>query len=115
VVDDEETVRETVEMMLSMLGYDVATAANGQEAIEYYREHGDDTALVILDMTMPQMNGSECFRALRELDPEVKVLLSTGHAIEGAAQELLNTGMVGLVQKPYIAPQLAEAVAKALM
>jgi len=115
VVDDEDTVRETVEMMLTMLGYDVATAANGKEAIAYYEKSGAETALVILDMTMPQMNGSECFHRLREIDPEVKVLLSTGHAIEGAAQELLNTGMVGLVQKPYIAPQLAEAVAKALM
>ncbi|GAG43301.1 unnamed protein product, partial [marine sediment metagenome] len=63
---------------------------------------------------MPVMDGRECFRRLKEMDPEVKALLSTGHALNGAAQELLDSGMVGFVQKPYIMASLSEAVAKAL-
>jgi CheY-like chemotaxis protein len=114
VVDDEDTVRETVQMMLSMLGYEVDTAADGLEAIEQFKKHAGQTRLVILDMTMPKMNGSECFRELRKIDPNVRVLLSTGHAIEGAAQDLLESGIAGLVQKPYIAQQLAQAIAEAL-
>jgi two-component system cell cycle sensor histidine kinase/response regulator CckA len=114
VVDDEETVRETVQMMLGMLGYEVDTASNGREAVDYYKEHGAEVRLVILDVTMPKMNGGECYRQLKAIDPKVRVLLSTGHAVQGTAHDLLQAGMVGLVQKPYIAPQLAEAVADAL-
>ncbi len=114
VVDDEEVVREVVERMLGCLGYEVACVHNGREAADHYGKHGPDIDLVILDMTMPVMDGGECFRALKGLDPEVKALLSTGHALNGTAQRLLDEGMLGFVQKPYVLAQLSEAVARAL-
>ena len=72
------------------------------------------TDLVLLDMTMPVMDGRECFRRLKEMAAEAKALLSTGHALGGAAQELLDEGMVGFVQKPYVVAGFPEAAAKAL-
>ncbi len=114
VVDDEETVCEIAREMLASLGYEVEVVSDGRQAVDYYRKHGGEVDLVLLDITMPVMDGRECFRALKEMDPEVKALLSTGHALNGAAQELLDSGMVGFVQKPYIIASLSEAVAKAL-
>ena len=113
-VDDEESVCSIAKEVLASLGYEVEVARNGREAVEHYRKHGGEIDLVVLDMTMPVMNGRDCFRALKELDPGVKVLLTTGHALDGAAQELLDEGMVGFVQKPYMVAGLSEAIAKAM-
>ena len=114
VVDDEETVCEVVHAMLENVGYVVDTVNNGHDAVEYYREHGRDIDLVIIDWAMPGMDGQECFSALREIDPDIKALLATGHAFNGAAQKLLDDGMVGFAQKPFVTSQLAKAVARAL-
>ena len=114
VVDDEETVCQVVQSMLETAGYFVTTVTSGTEAVELYRREGQSFDLVILDWAMPGMDGQTCFRALRELDPQVRALLSTGHAFNGAAQEMLDEGMVGFVQKPFITRDLAKAVARAL-
>ena len=114
VVDDEPTVRDVLEHMLASLGYTAACVRNGQEAVDYYREHGGDIDLVLLDLTMPVMNGWYCFRALKELDPGVKVLLATGHDLDGVGQGMLEEGVAGFLEKPYIVAGLSESVAKAL-
>ncbi|RMF90849.1 MAG: response regulator, partial [Nitrospinota bacterium] len=114
VVDDEAMVREVVGEMLQQLGYEVITVADGQEAIDYYREWGHTIDLVILDLVMPHLGGKECWQALRTLDPQVKVLLSTGYDCNTAVQDLLEKGVCGFVQKPYRLQQLAEVVEKAL-
>jgi CheY-like chemotaxis protein len=113
-VDDEEVVRETTAKMLASLGYAVTCARNGLEAVDYYREHMEEIDLVLLDITMPVMDGGDCFRALKKLDPDVKAVLTSGHALDGVAQELLDAGMLGFVQKPYRAAQLSEAMTRAL-
>ena len=114
VVDDEEVVREVAAQYLLVLGYDVLTARDGVEAVELYRRHGGAIDLVLIDMMMPRMDGRDCFRALKAMNPEVRAILSTGFGMNSAAQEVLDEGVAGFVQKPYGIQQLAEAVARVL-
>jgi len=114
VVDDEEVVRRVASDMLSDLGYRVTVAPDGEEALQIYRERGDDVDLVIVDMVMPKMDGGACFRALREIDPDVRAVLSTGYGRDERTQSILDEGMLGSVPKPYLLRELSEAVADAL-
>ena len=114
LVDDEEMLRNVVSRMLAKLKYQVVTATNGKEAVDYYAKSGDDVDLVILDMMMPVMGGKDCFRAMKKMDPDVKVLLSTGSAFEGQSQELMQEGVLGFVQKPYRMTELAEKIKEIL-
>ena len=113
-VDDEDVVRAATAKMLASLGYAVVCVGNGEEAVDYFREHVEDVDLVILDITMPGMDGGDCFRALRKIAPGVQAVLTSGHALDGTAQGLLDEGMLGFVQKPYLTAQLSEAVSRAL-
>ena len=101
VVDDESIVLKVASKMLDRLGYGVLVANGGQEAVKRYREGGDAIDLVIIDMIMPGMDGRECFRSLKEIDPDVKAILSSGYGRDGRAQEIIDEGMLGFVQKPY--------------
>jgi len=114
VVDDEEVVRDVAAGFLTHAGYEVITACNGQDALDVYRREGHRIDLIILDMVMPKMGGRECFRALKELNSSVRVVLSTGHGFTVVAQEMLEEGMVGFVPKPYGLGELTEAVSKAM-
>ncbi|MBT3379232.1 MAG: response regulator [Lentisphaerae bacterium] len=114
LVDDEEMLRNVVSRMLAKLKYQVVTASNGKEAVDYYAKSGDDVDLVILDMMMPVMDGRDCFRGLKEMDPDVKVLLSTGSAFEGQSQALMGEGVLGFVQKPYRMNELADKIKEIL-
>lgn len=114
VVDDEEVVRELVTDMLETLGYEVITAVDGQEAIEQYREKKNEIDLILLDMIMPRLGGKDCFMELKRMNPEVRAVLSTGYSRDGAAQEILDQGMMGFIQKPYRINQLSEVVSEAM-
>lgn len=114
VVDDEEVVRKLTREMLHREGYDVVTVAGAREATTWYRAHSREVDLVIIDMVMPGIDGLECFKALREIDPNVRAILSTGYGLDGHAQDALDAGMVGYVQKPYHTQDLITAVADAL-
>jgi PAS domain S-box-containing protein len=114
VVDDEDLVRDAVSRMLAELGYDVLSAADGTEAVDLYRKLGADIGLVIIDMVMPEMDGRQCFRALRALNPALQAILSTGGPGDGSLQDILDEGGIEFVQKPYAVLQLAEAVKRAL-
>lgn len=114
MVDDEEIVREAARVILSELGYEVLTVSDGREAVDLFRQHSGRFDLVIVDLSMPVMGGAECYRALRQIDPRVRVLLSTGHALEDEARRLLHEGAVGFVQKPYTMHQLAIRVREVL-
>ncbi len=114
VVDDEAVVREVSEEMLTSMGHEVVCVQDGQEAVGYFGKNMGCIDLVLLDLTMPVMNGWDCFRRLKELDPAVKVLLATGHDFDGVAQGMLEEGAAGFIQKPYIVASLSEAVANAL-
>jgi len=101
VVDDEESIRALAQDMLEDNGYRVLLAENGEEAISLYGGHNGDISLVILDMVMPKMDGRETFLRLKDLDPGVKALLSTGYSLNGRAEEILKSGALGFIQKPY--------------
>jgi len=114
IVDDEPLVLKVGARMLSVLGYEVICAPGGPEAIDTYRETDKDIDLVVLDMIMPDIDGQECFRALKKINPDVKAVLCTGFGRDGKAQELLNEGIQGFVQKPYELGRLSVAVAEVL-
>jgi two-component system cell cycle sensor histidine kinase/response regulator CckA len=101
IVDDELSIRSLARDMLESSGYSVLLADNGEKAIEVYKRHNGNIKLVILDMVMPKMGGRETFLKLKELNPKVKALLSTGYSQSGKAQEILDSGVMGFVQKPY--------------
>jgi two-component system cell cycle sensor histidine kinase/response regulator CckA len=114
VVDDEEVVRKLAGEMLRRAGYEVIAVSSQEEAVEWYRTHPHLADLVIIDMVMPGRDGQDCFNALKAIDPEVRAILSTGYGLDGHAQDALDAGMVGYVQKPYHTQDLVTAVADAL-
>lgn len=101
LVDDEERILTVGREICKALGYKVITANSGKEALKIYAEKKDEINLVILDMIMPEMNGLETFLALKKQNPDIKVLLSTGYAIDEKAQEMLRQGCKGYILKPY--------------
>jgi two-component system cell cycle sensor histidine kinase/response regulator CckA len=114
LVDDEEMVRALGQAVLEPCGYTVLMAEDGVQALEVYQAYQGEIPLVVLDVIMPQMNGQECLRRLRELDPRVKVLISTGYTARGLAQELVAEGALGVVEKPFQVRDFAIAVRVAL-
>lgn len=101
LVDDQDVVSEVGAEMLETLGYDVLVARNGQEAVQIYAEKRDSISLVILDMIMPGMSGSETFDRLKQIDPDVCVILSSGYSINGQASAIISKGCSGFIQKPF--------------
>lgn len=100
LVDDEDVVLEMGVDVLEELGYRVMTANSGKSAIDIY-QCGEKFDLVVLDMIMPGMDGHETFKRLQEIDPAVKVLISTGHTIDSHAEEMLESGCKGFILKPF--------------
>ncbi|MFH1026565.1 MAG: transporter substrate-binding domain-containing protein [Pseudomonadota bacterium] len=100
LVDDEETVRGIGGEMLRELGFQVLTASDGRDALEIFRGR-DDISFVILDLTMPHMDGEQCFRELRRLKPEVKVIMTSGYNEYEVTQKFIGKGLAGFIQKPY--------------
>ncbi len=114
LVDDEVTVRGVVRAMIEHLGFSVLTAADGLDALELYRERGGEIAVVLLDMTMPQMGGAETFRGLRRLDPGVRVILSSGYAEQDVVSRFASQGLNGFIQKPYTLDNLQTTLSRVL-
>ncbi|MDA8431720.1 MAG: response regulator, partial [Nitrospiraceae bacterium] len=116
VIDDESDVRELCRDMLEPLGYTVLAAGSGSAGINIYREMKGAISLVILDMIMPKMGGSEVFQSLRAIDPGVRVILCSGYSQNGFAgiDALLKRGAVGFVQKPFSRQSIAVAIKKAI-
>ena len=114
LVDDEEMVIDVGEQMLKALGYKIMIAGSGKEAIDVYRENQDKIHMVILDMIMPDIGGGDTFDTLKEINPDVKVLLSSGYSINGQAQEILNRGCNGFVQKPFSIADISKKIREIL-
>ena len=87
--------------MIEMMGFQVLEAADGHEAIEVFRENLDTIRVVVLDMTMPHMDGEECFHALHELKSDVPVILSSGYSEQEITERVAGLGVRGFIQKPY--------------
>ncbi|MCF8128156.1 MAG: PAS domain S-box protein [Deltaproteobacteria bacterium] len=107
-VDDEEMIAEVVEDWLQRLGYTALIAQNGREAVRMYEENKDRIDIVVLDMIMPDMSGGETFMWLKGINPDVKVLLSSGYSIDGKATEIMNQGCKGFIQKPFKMKELSK-------
>jgi len=110
LVDDEEVVAQGCRQVIEALGCEVFVALGGKEAIKIYRERQDKIDLVVLDMIMPNMSGSETYNRLKEIDPEIRVLLSSGYSIRGQATDILNRGCNGFIQKPFNMEQLLRKI-----
>lgn len=114
LVDDEEMVLDIGVKMLQHLGYKVLEARAGKEAVETYKTNGDKLDLVILDMVMPEMGGGEVYDRMKEINSNVKVLLSSGYSVDGQAKEILDRGCDGFIQKPFNMRELSGKLSKLL-
>ncbi len=110
VVDDHETIWDFLIEALQMLGYSVLLAENGLDAVTIYEENPGMVDLVLLDMIMPKAGGHETFLKLKAIDPNVKVLLSSGFVNEKAVEDLLAQGACGFLPKPHRLPVVAKAI-----
>ncbi len=110
VVDDENIMRITAKAILEQLGYSVLLAADGEEAIEIFRQHAATIDLVILDMIMPKLNGRDCFFKLHQLAPEKPIIISSGFSRPEELSELNKSGLSGFIRKPFRAVNLAEII-----
>ncbi|MBT3289625.1 MAG: response regulator [Victivallales bacterium] len=110
LVDDEDMIWDVIIDMLQELGYAVLLAGNGLEAVEIYGENPGSVDLVLLDMVMPELDGHQAFLRLREIDPGVRVLLSSGYVSEEDVAGVLQGGAAGFLRKPYRMTDLARKV-----
>ncbi|MCK4389087.1 MAG: response regulator [Desulfobacterales bacterium] len=109
-VDDEDMIIDVSQEVLKTLGYKVLLARGGREAVEIYEKNKDKIDIVILDMVMPNMGGGQVYDRLKEINPNIKVLLSSGYSIDGQASEILERGCNGFIQKPFNVKQLSESI-----
>jgi CheY-like chemotaxis protein len=112
IIDDEDPVREAVVDILSMAGMRVLTAVNGQEGIATYKQHMPNIQLVLLDLSMPGLSGAETFRELIKIDPQVKVVLSSGYSKDSLQDQF--EGIVGFMPKPFDMDTLLTQVRESL-
>jgi CheY-like chemotaxis protein len=112
VVDDEEVVRELAREVLRDAGFTVYTANNGQQALDVFREHAGEIQVVLLDLTMPQMDGVEAFTDMRRIRDDVRVILSSGYNEQDATERFAGKGLTGFIHKPYAAQDLIQVVCK---
>ena len=110
LIDDEEMIIDIGEELLMELGYKVLIAKSGPEALVVYADNAESIDLVIMDMIMPGMGGGEAYDRLKKINPEVKVLLSSGYSINGQASRILKRGCDGFIQKPFHMKQLSEKI-----
>jgi DNA-binding NtrC family response regulator len=108
IVDDEKDVAEAAQAILEYLGYHATVMLNGKEAVTFFQTSKGSIDVVLLDMVMADMSGSECFSQLRAIRPDVKVILCSGYDRNHAVQDLLNQGVTGFIQKPYDLEELAD-------
>jgi two-component system cell cycle sensor histidine kinase/response regulator CckA len=110
MVDDEEIVRKVAKAALEIRGYRVILASDGKEAVDVFREMSASISLVILDLTMPVMGGEEALRHIRDIRPDVTVMLSSGYTETDAMRRFSAGGLAGFIQKPYTSARLREKV-----
>ena len=114
LVDDEQVIADVTSKLIANLGYNVIVARSGMEAINIYKEKRSRIDLIILDIVMPGMSGRETFEALSKINPEIKVILSSGYTLDENAQKLLKQGCCAFIQKPFTIHELSTKVWDAL-
>jgi two-component system cell cycle sensor histidine kinase/response regulator CckA len=114
LIDDEEMILDVGKALLEKLGYRVLAADGGRQGLEIYRRNSAEIELVILDMIMPEMNGAETYERLKEMDPRVKVLFSSGYTMSSVAKDILKQGSHSFIQKPFDLKKLSHTVRQSL-
>ena len=114
LVDDEEVILEVGQDLLEAMGYRVLIARDGKDAVKVYKKDWDEIDVVVMDMVMPNMGGGEAYDRIKEINPNVKVLLSSGFSIDGEAGEILERGCNGFIQKPFNMKKLAGKIVEIL-
>jgi signal transduction histidine kinase len=101
LAEDEEVIREMAQIGLESKGYRVLSAPDGAAALSTYRDHQKEIDLVVADMVMPRMSGPELFSRIKEINPDVRVVVSSGYSHDQEGQRMLRHGCLGYLQKPY--------------
>ena len=114
LVDDEALVRDVAASMLRLHGFKVIECKDGIEALSAFRERSEEIACVLLDLTMPNMDGEEAFRELRRIKPDVRVIMTSGYNEQEITQRFVGRGLAGFIQKPYLASTLIAKIKEAL-
>jgi len=110
VIDDEEPVREAVKDILELVEINVLQAEDGQTGIDMYQQHGAKIELILLDLSMPGMSGEEAFHLLRQINPDIRILLSSGFNETEVTARLAGQNITGFIQKPYTLDTLIDKV-----
>lgn len=114
VIDDEEILRITTKDMLEEVGYSVMLAADGEQGVKIFKEHQSTIDLILLDMMMPVMTGRECFPLLKEIDPDIPVIMVSGFSKEADLKEIQAEGLIYFMEKPYDMVTLCNTINDAL-
>jgi CheY-like chemotaxis protein len=114
VVDDEETLRTLGRKMVERSGFTALTACDGREAVEVFRQNADQVICVLLDLTMPHMDGVEAFHELRKIRSDIRVILSSGYDEQEVARRFAGEGMAGFIEKPYTRAALITVLRRVL-
>jgi two-component system cell cycle sensor histidine kinase/response regulator CckA len=114
VIDDDQGVREAASRLLEFFGFRVLQAVDGRHGAEVFREHAAEVVLILLDMTMPEMNGEETFREVRRVRSDVPVILTSGYNEIEATRRFTAKGLAGFLQKPFTPKELTQKLALAL-
>ncbi len=115
VIDDEQTVLSVAEAMLKKLDFNVLTENDSRKTVELFNNNKDKISLVILDMTMPYMDGSEVFKQLKSIKPDVKVILTSGYNEQAAINHFTEKELAGFIQKPYSVEELKKVIEKVII
>ena len=110
VVDDEELVLDVEATLLHRIGYNTLIARNSKEACQLYKDNNEQIDLVILDMIMPDENGFTTYKCLKSINPDVKVLISTGYFKDSKVEEILNDSQNELIMKPFKLGEFANKI-----
>jgi len=114
IVDDEEKILDAIAKMLEIIGINVFVAKSGKIAIDIYKKNMAAIDIVILDMIMPDMDGGETYLRLKNMDRNVKVILSSGYSLQGQAHDIFKLGGVGFLQKPFNEKELLQEIGTVL-
>jgi CheY-like chemotaxis protein len=112
LVEDEPALSRASSRVLSGLGYDVLCAGDGVQALSLFREHQREVVAVVLDMILPRMDGQQTFAALKDVDPDVPVIITSGSTLDDTRRALLDSGVRDYLPKPYDAEELSRSLAK---
>ena len=114
LIDDEETIRSMASELLDQLGYQVTTAQNGSTGINLLKENPNSYDVILLDMVMPDKNGSEVFSVIQSLNDQIPVILMSGYTQDYDIDALIKSGASSFIQKPFRLKTLSEAIERVL-